>query len=232
MFLTRVKNFVTLLKLLFCQFIRQLRGEKFIHIIGDSHTLAFQHCALKVHYLGAVTAYNLIKENSSSGGREKLFKVINSLKKRETIMLVFGEIDVRIHTYNQYMKKKRQVSIEMLINNVIRNYSQVIEEIKEKNFNVCVYNIVPPGHQGNIYNYPYYAQWKVRLKITESMNKQLKNFCIKNGIFFVDIFDQVIHSEKISERNFRRGEYIFDDVHLNDRVTELVVKRLETANLI
>lgn len=226
MFFTRVKNLVTLLNLYICQFIRQLRGERFVHIIGDSHTLAFQHCILKVHYLGAVTAYNLVNENSSSGGREKLFKVINSLKKEETVLLVFGEIDVRIHIYNQYMKKK--VSIEKLINNVIRNYSQVIEEIKEKNFKVGVYNIVPPGPQGNIYNYPYYAKWSLRLKITQMMNEQLKNFCRKNGIFFVDIFDQVVNSQKLSKRSFRRRKYIFDDVHLNDQATKLVIKELKS----
>lgn len=227
---TRVKNFITLLKLYSCQFIRELRGEKFVHIIGDSHTLAFQHCALKVHYLGAVTAYNLVNENSSSGGREKLFKVINSLKKRDIVMLVFGEIDVRIHVYNQYMKNK--ISIKKLINNIIRNYGNVIEEIKERNFKVGVYNIVPPGPQGNIYNYPYYAEWKIRLKITQMMNKQLKNFCIKNGIFFVDIFDQVINSDMISEKNFRKGEYIFDDVHLNDQVTKLVIENLKLMSMI
>lgn len=228
MFFTRVKNFFTLLNLYICQLIRQLRGKKFIHIIGDSHVLAFQHCVLKVYYLGAVTAYNLVNENSSSGGREKLFKVINSLKKGDTVLLVFGEIDVRIHIYNQYMKKRKKISIEKLINNVIKNYSQVIEEIKEKKFKVGVYNIVPPGPQGNIYDYPYYAEWKVRLKITLMMNGQLRKFCKKNGIFFVDIFDQVINPKMISERSFRRGKYIFDDVHLNDRVTKLVIKELKS----
>lgn len=232
MFFTRVKNFITLLNLYICQFIRQLEGKKFIHIIGDSHTLAFQHCTLRVHYLGAVTAYNLINENSSSGGREKLFKVINSLKKGETVMLVFGEIDARIHIYNQYMKNRRQVSIEKLISSVVRNYGKVIEEIKEKSFKVGVYNIIPPGPQGNIYKYPHYANWEVRLKITQIMNEQLKNFCRKNGIFFIDIFDQVINLEKNSERNFRRGEYIFDDVHLNDKVTKLVIKELKSMAFI
>ena len=240
MFFTRVKNLITLLNLYICQLLRQLKGEKFVHIIGDSHTLAFQHCALKVHYLGATTAYNLVNQNSSSGGREKLFKVINSLKKGETVLLVFGEIDARIHNYNQYMKKKNEqvlssgnkVSIEKLINNVTRNYSQVIKEIKGKNFKVGVYNIVPPGPQGNIYNYPHYAQWSLRLKITKMMNEQLRNFCRKNGIFFVDIFDQVINHENISVRSFRRGKYIFDDVHLNDKVTKLVINELKSMGVL
>jgi len=230
MFFTRVKNLITLLNLYSCQLLRQLKGEKFVHVIGDSHTLAFQHCALKVHYLGATTAYNLVNENSSSKGREKLFKVINSLKKGDTVMLVFGEIDARIHIYNQYMKKKKKISIEKLVSIVVRNYGQVIEEIKEKNLRVCVYNIAPPGPLGNIYNYPHYAKWDLRLKITKMMNKQLKDFCRKNGIFFIDIFNQVIHQEKISERSFRRGEYVFDDVHLNDQVTKLVIKELKSVS--
>lgn len=217
----------TLLNLNIRQFIRQLKGKKFIHIIGDSHTLSFQDPVLKVHYLGAVTAYNLVNEHSSSGGREKLFKVINSLKKGETVMLVFGEIDARIHIYNQYMKNRKKISLEQLVNNVVRNYTQVIEELKKKNFKVGVYNIVPPGPQDNIYGYPYYANWEVRLKITRMMNDQLRNFCRKNRIFFIDIFNQVINYGKISKKSFRREEYLFDDVHLNDRVTKLVIKELK-----
>ena len=232
MFFTRVKNFITLSSLYSCQLLRQLKGEKFVHVIGDSHTLAFQDCILKVHYIGAVTAYNLVNENSSSKGREKLFKVINSLKKGEIVLLVFGEIDVRIHIYNQYMKKKKKISIEKLVNNVVRNYGQVIEEIKEKDLRVCVYNIVPPGPLGNIYHYPHYAKWELRLKITQMMNKQLQDFCRKNGIFFVDIFDQVINQEKVSGTSFRKGEYIFDDVHLNDQVTKLVITALSKLRIL
>lgn len=231
MFFTRVKNFFTLLNLYICQFIRKLRGKNFIHIIGDSHTLAFQHCILMVHYLGAVTAYNLIHENSSSGGRKKLFKVINSLKKGETVILVFGEIDARIHIYNEYMKNKKKISIAKLISNVIRNYGKVIKEIKEKDLDVGVYNIVPPGPQGNIYNYPYYAKWNIRFRITQMMNKQLQEFCKKNKIFFIDIFNQVINFKRISEKSLRKEEYIFDDVHLNDKVTKLVVEKLKSMSI-
>lgn len=232
MFLIRVKNLFTLLNLNFRQFVRKLTNEQFIHIIGDSHVLAFQHPILKVHYLGAVTAYNLVNENSSSKGREKLFKVINSLKKTDAVLLVFGEIDVRIHIYNQYIKNKRKVPIKKLIGNVIANYSQVIKEIKEKNFRVGVYNIVPPGPQANIYNYSYYAKWQVRLEITQLMNKQLRLFCKKNGVFFIDVFDKVVNSNDIFEESFRKEEFIFDDVHLNDKVTKLVIEELQVAALI
>lgn len=231
MFFKRIKNLITLLNLYSCQIIRQLRGGKFIHIIGDSHTLAFQDCSLKVHYLGAVTAYNLVYENSSTRGREQLFRIINSLKQGEIVMLVFGEIDSRIHIYNQYIKNNKKVSIEKLIDNVVKNYSQVIEEIIKKKLKIAVYNIVPPGPQGNIYNYPHYAKWEDRLKITRIMNNKLKTYCRKNGILFIDIFDQVINNENISENNFRLNKYIFDDVHLNEKVTKLVLNKWK-SNLI
>ncbi|MCL5072642.1 MAG: hypothetical protein M1308_17380, partial [Actinobacteria bacterium] len=135
-------------------------------------------------------------------------------------------IDARIHIYNQYMKNKKKASINKLVGNVIRNYGQVIREIKEKGLNVGVYNIVPPGPQDNIYNYPYYARWKTRLKITRMVNQQLQDFCRKNGVFFVDIFDQVVNAEMMSERSFRKGEYIFDDVHLNSGIVKLVLGKL------
>lgn len=222
----RVNNFFKLLILRISQRIRQILHQEIIHVIGDSHTLSFQSSKLIVHYIGAVTAFNLIKEKSTSGGREKLFKVIETLKEGDKALLVFGEIDARVHAFNQYMKRKKKVPLNKIINKVIKNYEQVIKEIAGKKIKILIYNIVPPGNQGNIYNYPFYADWKIRLHITKNMNIMLADMCKKNGWHFIDIFNQTVNKKEISEKKFRREEFVFDEVHLNDKVTNLVLEKV------
>lgn len=232
MLLIRARNFLKLLSLRIGQTMRKLVGKKIIHVIGDSHSLSFQDYCLKVHYLGPVTAYNLVNGDSSSGGRTKLFQIINLLKNGDCILLVFGEIDARIHIYNQYMKQNRKVSIEKIVDKVIANYSKVIKEILDKGVDVYVYNLVPPGPQDNFYNYPYYANWQTRLKITKLMNKKLNQMCKNLKIGFIDIFDQVVNPKQKSPLSFRRRKFVFDDVHLNEKTAKLVIDRFKNRELI
>lgn len=232
MILANFKNSIKLLRLYICQSFRELKGGKFVHVIGDSHTLSFQNCALKIHYLGPVTAYNLINDNSSTSGRKKLFEVIKNLKKGEQVLLVLGEIDTRIHVFNQYMKNSKKITMEKIMDSIIKNYQLVIEQIQKEGMHVMVYNIVPPGSQGNIYKYPYYANWKTRLQITQKMNNKLKRLCLKLRIPFINIYDQVINPTQVSPRGFRKKEYVFDDVHLHDRVSNLVVDQLKQTKVL
>lgn len=220
-------NVFKLVKIKTHQKLRQFLGQKVVYVIGDSHTLSFQSERLIVSYIGAVTAFNLVKENSTSKGREKLFAVVNKLKKGDKVLLVFGEIDARMHVFNQHMKSKKKDSMEKIMEKVVKNYEKVINEIMGRGIEVMVYNIVPPGNQGNIYNYPFYADWKTRLWITSVMNDMLKDMCKRNGLKFIDIYRETINSNNLTEEKYRLKEFIFDEVHLNDKITNLVQRKME-----
>lgn len=227
MLIRRVKGLIKLTFLSLVRFLYMLFGGRVVHVIGDSHSLAFQDYRILVHHLGAVTAYNLVRSHSSTGGREKLLSVINRIRKKDSVMLVFGEIDSRIHVYNQYMKQQKRIPMLKIIKNIIANYSQIIDEIKKKGINVVIYNLVPPGNQGNVYKYPYYAGWKTRLWITKKMNALLSEICKRRGIKFINIFEELVNKDQVSPKNYRRKEFIFDEVHLNENVTGLVISDLK-----
>lgn len=228
-FARRIRNLLTLIYLWIAVEVRLTLGKPVIHVIGDSHSLLFQHHLIKIHYLGAVTAFNLINNNSTSKGREKLFQAISKIRnKKDIILLVFGEIDCRIHIYYQHNKSKGKISMRSLIRNTAQNYIEAANEIKKLGFQVAVFNVMPPGSQKNIYKYPYYAPWETRLKITKMMNEELNKLCKQNNIHFINIYDSLVNPDHLSEKKYRKKEYIFDSVHLNTKIVGLMMDKIWT----
>jgi hypothetical protein len=195
-----------------------------IHAIGDSHTKAFKKVKFFiVHHIGPATAYNLNKDISSTNSKKKMFAIINKLnREKDIIMLVFGEIDCRIHIYNQYKKSKGKFTIEMLIEDTISNYGQVLEQLNLMDIKFFVLGIPPASRQENIYDYPFYASSKMRSKINMEFNNRIKEYCTDMGIRYMDIYSKVS-----DENGFILAEYAADDVHLNAKVGTFVRTWLE-----
>lgn len=192
------------------------------HVIGDSHVFSFLNLKIKIHYLGPVTAYNLINKNTASLGREKLFNELGHIdKNKHQIILVFGEIDSRIHIYYQYMKKGKSESLTKLIKQTANNYLKVAEEISSKGYDTSIFNVIPAGEQPNIYGYKFYAPIKVRRKITDKFNTILKALCKKNNIKFIDI-----RKSLTDKKGGRINQYKLDRVHYNTIVGKLTLEYL------
>ncbi len=154
-----------------------------IHVVGDSHVVLFRGSMLFLaHHLGAATAYNLNKKNSTTRSNEQLFKVIDRLGKRDMVMLSFGEIDCRIHIYYQHKKSNGKYSIGGLIDRTISNYGEVMAQLKERGVNFCVYCISPATQVGNEYKYPFYGTPQIRSQINRMFNERLRTFARGMGI--------------------------------------------------
>lgn len=201
----------------------RLFNKLLIHIIGDSHVLVFKNKRLFIaHHIGPATMHNLNKETSSTQSNEKLFDVINKIDtKRDVVMLVFGEIDCRIHIYYQYEKQNKKLTIAELIDRTISNYGYILEKIKLMGIRFCVYGIPALGTQENYYNYPFYGTPQMRSKIYKEFNNRLKIFCRENNYIYIDIYP------KVSDNNgFILKEYMADEVHLNERIINFVRQEL------
>ena len=193
-------------------------GKPLIHVVGDSHVVLFRgSMPFLAHHLGATTAYNLPKKNSSTRSNEQLFKVIEKLGKKDIVMLCFGEIDCRIHIYYQHKKSNEKYSISDLIDRTITNYGEVMAQLKQLGVNFCVYCVSPATKVGNEYKYPFYGAPEVRSQINRMFNEKLKAFCQKNGYRFVDIYDKVTDKDGLMLK-----EYSGDDIHLNKKAVGLV----------
>jgi hypothetical protein len=98
-----------------------------IYVIGDNHTSFFKfQKGFVVYHIGPATAY-ILSKNSSTNFNKKLYQILQNINKNKDILiLVFGEIDFRIHIYYQYMKQERKKSINDLIIDTIVSYGNVL----------------------------------------------------------------------------------------------------------
>ncbi|MCP3685515.1 MAG: hypothetical protein GY861_22925, partial [bacterium] len=189
-----------------------------VHVIGDSHAIVFKgNKPFISHHLGAATAYNLSKQESTTDSQKKLFRIINRISKKDIVMLIFGEIDCRIHAYYQFKKSNEKYSIEEILDNTITKYGEVINQIRNRGIIPCICSISPATMVGNQYNVPFYATPETRSQITHRFNQKLQDFCNKNHYPFIDIYSKV--SDK---KGLMLKEYAGDEIHLNSNVIPLV----------
>jgi hypothetical protein len=211
-------NFRVFLVDAFTVLYAQALNKPLIHVVGDSHVVPFRgSMPFLAHHLGAATAYNLNKKNSTTKSNEQLFKVIDKLGKKDIVMLSFGEIDCRIHIYYQHKKSNGKYSIGELIDRTISNYGEVMAQLKERGVNFGVYCVSPATEVGNEYKYPFYGTREIRSKITKAFNEKLKAFCQQNGYKFIDIYDRVADKDGLMLK-----EYSGDEIHLNKKAVGLV----------
>jgi hypothetical protein len=213
-----------------------------IHVIGDSHSWAFKrNRSFIVHNIGPATAYNLNNKNSTVQSKEKLFAVIKKMNiKNDAVIMVFGEIDSRVHFYNQHKKSNEKVSIDELMDRTISNYGEVLGQLTAMGVSFFIYGILPaPKH---ILRYPPYATQKMRKElfdefknnypnlaapdlrreINKKFNERLKKFCLDHGYRYIDIYPVVA-----DEDGFISDEFAADEIHVNGKIMVFIRELLE-----
>lgn len=213
-----------------------------VHVVGDSHSWAFKrHRSFIIHNIGPATAYNLINQNSTIQSNKKLFEVIDRIDvKKDLVVLVFGEIDCRVHFYNQYMKHNGKISLDKLMDMTIANYGTVLCQLKERGINFLVYGVLPaskciirfpPYATKKIRedllnsfknNYPYQASPELRSTINYQFNEKLKAYCEERGFKYLNIYSVVA-----DENGFIKDEFAADEIHVNGKIMPYVKDMLE-----
>ncbi len=116
--------------------------------------------------------------------------------------MIFGEIDSRIHIYNQFMKNGGVISIPQLIDKTIVNYNKVLQLIDREGFSFFVFGILPAARQENIYNYPFYADLETRVLISRKFNEKLKVFCNQKNYRYLDVQSKFADSSGLISKTF------------------------------
>lgn len=219
---TRLQNFLSFL-------YSRVQCKPLIHIVGDSHVKAFtNNIHFCTHFVGPATAYSLKNKKNTTDSNKKLFKAIKKInKERDIVILSFGEIDCRLHIYNQYKINEEKIIISELINRTVLNYGEVLKQINEMGVNFYVYSVPPAGIQENIHNFPYYAPKPIRAKIKKEFNEQLATYCEVNNFKFINVY-----SEVTDKNGYISEEFIIDRIHLNNKVSRLVFNKLNQKNQI
>ncbi len=204
-------------------FLARLYSKPLIHVIGDSHVFSFKKFDFFIiHHIGPATAYNLHSQSSTTKSNAKLCRILKKINKtRDFVVLVFGEIDSRIHIYNQYMKQGMVVSIPQLIDKTIQNYGLVIESIEKEGFNFFICGIPPASRQENIYHYPYYADEETRILISRKFNEKLKDFCARKNYQYLDLQSRFADKSGLISNTFD-----LDTIHLNEKAGAIIAEEI------
>lgn len=181
-----------------------------LHFFGDSHSQTFSELnRVCVHHIGPVTAFNLVRSDSSTRGREKLLKGVKELDPNEcAIGLSFGEIDCRAHIVKKAIME--QLSIESLVRNTIENYCSVIREIKQLGYEVVVLGLAGSGRGMNL-NFPKVGRERERNRSMVLFNDFMRRQSVCDNFLFVDIQDVIIDFPGLSSRH----AFLLDGCHLN-----------------
>lgn len=199
-----------------------------IYVIGDSHTTAFRATRpFVVYHLGPATAHNLNNDKSTTQSKRKLLGIFKKINSRDVILLVFGEIDCRIHIYDKFVLNKGKYSISELIDDTILNYGNIIKLLGSQHGSICVYGVTSPSRNKINPKYPYYCPAQTRKMIIQEFNQKLGNFCETNNYCFVDVNNLVSDND-----GYLIDEYTNDNLHLNSKVTKFVKRVLEDKKLL
>jgi len=209
----------------FCMFnaVLERKAKKYsmaiIHVIGDSHLRPYLFKKpFLLHHISQATAHNLNKDNSFSQSKKYLDSFLPAInKKRDVLLLVFGEIDARVHIYLQYEKNNRQTTIGRLIDNTVQRYGETISRLKDDGFSVSVQGLPPAARTDFESNLPFLGSPGQRSNISREFNNKLHDFCLRSGVPFIDI-----QSIAADEKGFIKEEYAADEVHVNSKVVPFV----------
>ena len=175
-----------------------------IVVIGDSHVCVCDGRAdfvlfNKYFFDGsAPTAFNMAKEST--------YTWINSILKKynkDTSLILFsaGEIDCRLHIFNQY--KINNIPIEELIDKTVDNYCDFLDSIDNLNFSFCVLGIPPCGRQdNNIFNFPFYGNREQRIEIFTSFNSKMKYACGGRNYNYIDMYSSTTDLEGLIKEDY------------------------------
>jgi lysophospholipase L1-like esterase len=205
----------------FCMFNSALerKAKKYntaiIHVIGDSHLRPYLFKSpFLLHHISQATAHNLNEDNSYSQSKQYLNSFLPAInKQRDVVLLVFGEIDARVHIYLQYEKNNRRISISKLIDTTVQRYGETIRRLKDDGFAVSVQGLPPAARKDFESNLPFLGSPEQRSDISRKFNNKLGEFCLRSSIPFIDV-----QSITADEKGFIKKEYAADEVHVNSKV--------------
>lgn len=202
-----------------------------IHCIGDSHTCFFSGVDalqplwpepapdllpwFKTHHIGPALAYNLSRTGTRSGGRERLFEVLDhTVPAGAPVLLSFGEIDCRAHLPKQ--AALRGTTLASVVDDCLDAYFTVVAEVAARGHPVIVYNAVPSRARNRTKrrsegdDYAAFGSARQRREAIHRFNAGAKSRCNGNTVRFLET-----HPRLCDRRGRGLAWYFLDSIHLS-----------------
>lgn len=172
------------------------------------------------HYIASSLAFSLNRRNTTERGLEKLEAFLSSkdLVRGSSVMLSFGEIDLRNHVIGQSIAQNRPV--EEIVGDCVESYRTAVERVLAAGHRAMIW--APPASRpdGAAYGhmFPTTGNEVERNAATRSFIQAMRAAMAPIGVPVISIFD-----EMISENLRTDGRYFMDSCHLNMAATPLAI---------
>jgi len=153
-----------------------------LHVFGDSHAqyLFSRVPEAKVHWLRARTMHRV--------GRDGVDFFEPHVEDGDTVLCVFGEVDVRCHIVR--LGRERSDGIGGIARDVARRYvdAVVMASIRLPASTFAVMGVVPPINpmKANV-ELPVVGSLAERIEAREALNRTLDQCCSSSGIIYVPV---------------------------------------------
>lgn len=207
----------------------RLSSDGIVHVVGDSHTRSFRYqYPIVVHHLGGATAHNLVAESSTTDSRFKLLRIIGKINLvSDRVLLVFGEIDCRLHIYRSFQDQSPQCDMQSIVDATIKRYFSVVGEIKSSGCKLVVCGVPPAAHDVSNRGFPVRGPLEARIEIARLFNGALERESSNCGVDFLDIHSFTVDAEGLTLDRFSR-----DGVHLNRNAGKSAMRMFHTIRQI
>ena len=155
-----------------------------VHVIGDSHShfsfTGVENCI--IHWLGPITMHRVGKKGLRLIDVRKF-----DIKEGDTVIFVFGEIDVRCHIGKQ--RDLRHRNVEHIIENLVQNYIKTLLDNRNlfTHLHYVVCSVLPPTNQSYNPQLPIHGSLQDRIFFTNRLNRRLHEAATAVGLHFLEI---------------------------------------------
>jgi hypothetical protein len=181
--------------------------------------------------LGACTAYQAMKWIKEIVAIIDL-ELLSFDKEKDTILLVFGEVDIRAHITTQAEKQGKSISEVTL--EIVERYSEAIQFLKDNGFNLAVFGcvagfVLQEGDSGA--PWPHSGTLEQRNGATALFNDSVGSFCSSLDIPFISVFKEMLKDDGVTTK-IRYLDMNAGKCHINTRMLPLVLWKFRDAGLI
>ena len=181
--------------------------------------------------LGAVTAYQAMKHIQTI--KDILTTIPEFNKAEDTLILVFGEVDIRVHIHKQIFLQNS--NSQDIIKDISIRYFNAVMILLNEGFNVALYGCIPTAVRADMaLLHPTFGTVQQRNEFSAIFDDLCRKFCRENNIPYISIFNELLFQDGMSDIRYMDTFYMGEGngLHLTTNVLPLLLWKCRDVGLI
>jgi len=181
--------------------------------------------------MGAVTAYQSMKHIQTI--KSILATISEFDKEKDTLLLVFGEVDIRMHVYRQLTLQGRP--IESIIEEVAKRYFEAVSVLLTEGFNIALYGCIATCTRATMFlRRPPYGTIEERNEASALFDNLIRVFCKKHNLPYISIFNELLLEDGTSDLRYMDTFYMGEGngLHIMTNILPLLLWKCRDIGLI